>query len=79
MFVSVCYDKSISVCVSVCVCASMCECISRWHNIVAPNLTSPHLKGPGAVTPGDHAGKHSANMNERSRGPDVCVCVCLSV
>lgn len=55
----------------------MCECISRWHNSMAPNLTSPHLKGLGAVT-GDHALKHSANMNERSRGPDVCVCTSAS-
>lgn len=61
----------------VCARARMCKCISRWHNTVAPNLTSPHRRGPGAVTPGTRAGKHSANMNERSRGPDVYVCVCV--
>lgn len=46
---------------------------------MTPNLTSPHLRGPGPVTQGNRAGKHSASINERNRGPDVCVCACVYV
>lgn len=56
----------------------MCKCISRWHYAMAPDLTSPHLRGPGQ----QHQGPVQENTQQilmRETELQMCVRVCTDV
>lgn len=54
--------------------ACVCKCISRWHNAMALNLTSPRPRGSGAVTPGTSTRKQ---ILMRAAELQVYVCECV--